>query len=354
MNINSPIRAGMITALYLFLLTSAVPAPTGLLERNMPYSPLITPTLNWNSFLGGGASDRGRGVAVDASGNAYVTGYSATTWQGTISVPPVRPYTGGNDAYAAKLSVGGALSWNTFLGGGGDDLGAAIAEDGTGNSHVAGQSTTTWGNPVDPFAGGLKDAFVAQVGPTGALAWNAFLGGAGTDRATAIALDSSGNTFVAGASDATWGTPVRPYSGGNDAFAGKMNPSGILDWNTFLGGSGDDVVNAIAFDASGKVYLAGSSTATWGTPFRAYTSGSDAFAARLNSGGALDWNGFLGSSGEDYGNGISVDGTGNLYAVGGSSVGWGTPLYTYTGAANNAFVARISTENSLFLPLIAR
>ena len=106
---------------------------------------------------------------------------------------------------------------------------------------------------------------------------------------------------MGGNSNATWGSPERAYTANTDAFAAKLDPSGNLLWNTFLGGSGSDSGSAIAVDASGNVYVGGYSNGTWGSPVRAYTAGYDAFAAKLDSAGNLLWNTFLGGSSTDYG-----------------------------------------------------
>lgn len=98
-----------------------------------------------------------------------------------------------------------------------------------------------------------------------------------------------------------WGTPIRPWSGGADAYVAKFNAMGALLWNTFLGGSQDDYAKGISLDASGNIYLAGESDATWGSPIRPYVNSRDAFAARLDPTGALLWNTFLGGAGFDRG-----------------------------------------------------
>ncbi len=129
-------------------------------------------------------------------------------------------------------------------------------------------------------------------------------------------MDGSGNVYVAGFSAATWGSPVRAYSSGNDAFAAKLSSSGALTWNTFLGGSGWDYGTGIAVDGSGNVYVAGYSPAAWGSPVRAFAADNDAFAAKLSSSGALAWHTFLGGDTRDAGNGIAVDTGGNVYIAG--------------------------------------
>ncbi len=281
---------------------------------------VIDPTLTWNTFLGAGAlnqNDYGQSIAVDGSGNVYVAGMSNVTWGS-----PVRAFsTNGSfyDAFLAKLDSSGNLVWNTFLGGtGGDDYAYGVAVDGSGNAYVSGMSVATWGSPVRAFGGGSTDAFVAKVSSSGTLTWNTFLGGTSSEYGNGVAVDGSGNVYVAGSSytAATWGSPVRANSGGDEAFAAKLNSSGALTWNTFLGSSGNDYGQGIAVDSSGNVYVAGYGNATWGTPVRAYSSGNDGFAVKLSSSGALTWNTFLGGSGWDQANGVAVDGSGNVYVAG--------------------------------------
>ena len=111
-------------------------------------------------------------------------------------------------------------------------------------------------------------------------------------------------------SNATWGNPVRPYTGAYDAFAARLDNNGSLIWNTFLGG-GNDVGNGIAVDAGGNVYVTGTGFETWGNPVRPFSGSLNAFAARLNSSGGLVWNTFLGGGNYDVGTGIAVDSGGN-------------------------------------------
>src|SRR5512140_3784377 len=150
---------------------------------------------------------------------------------------------------------GGVIYWNTFLGSSTLDDGNAIAVEAGGNSYITGESWATWGNPVNPFFGGHGDTFVAKVDSTGSLVWNTFMGGEGGERGCAITVDGSGNLYVAGLSTGAWGSPRRAYVGGygGDGFVAKLDPSGALLWNTFLGGSARDSAFAIAVDASGSV-----------------------------------------------------------------------------------------------------
>ena len=293
--------------------------------------------LIWNTFLGGGGDHSGNAVAVDAVGNVYLTGFSSTTWES-----PVRAFSGGYDAFAAKLDSSGALTWNTFLGSAGTDHGNGVAVDATGNVFVAGFSNVTWGSPVLAYSGG-DAAFAAKLNSSGELVWNTFLGG-GNDSGTGVAVDASDNVYVVGSSAATWGSPVRAFSGNQDAYAAKLDSSGALTWNTFLGSSSEaDVGAAVALDGSGNVYIAGFSAATWGSPDRAFSGGYDAFAVQLNSSGTLNWNAFLGSGASDFGDALAVDSIGNVYVAGDSSATWGSPARAYSGGnLFDAFTAKLN------------
>src|SRR5207248_2098788 len=130
-------------------------------------------------------------------------------------------------------------------------------------------------------------------------------------------------------SHATWGSPVRAFSGDYDGFVTKLDASGNLMWNTFFGGTGHDEGYPIALDGSGNIYVAGASLATWGSPVNAFSGDNDAFVAKLDSTGNLTWNTFLGSSGTDFGYGLAVDGSGNVYVAGYSSATWGSPVTAF-------------------------
>jgi LPXTG-motif cell wall-anchored protein len=260
----------------------------------------------------------------------------------------VRAYDSSYDAFAAKLSSSGSLTWNTFLGGTSDETNSGIALDSSGNVYVGGESTGTWGAPLSAFGGGANDAFAVKLDNSGNLTWNTFVGGSGDDVGVGFAADSSGNVFVGGYSTATWGAPVRAYTGSNDAYAAKLNTSGTLIWNTFLDGSGSDAGLGIAVNSSGAVYVGSNSTASWGSPVNPYTSGTDAYVAKLNSSGSLLWHTFLGGTGSDTGNSVAADNSGNAYLVGGSGATWGSPVRAYS-SGQDASVAKLNDPDSTSL-----
>ncbi|MDX6559596.1 MAG: hypothetical protein QOF72_2645 [Blastocatellia bacterium] len=299
-------------------------------------------TFTWNTFLGGFAIiESATALATDGSGNVYVTGYGNSAWGS-----PVRAFSGDDDVFIAKLDSNGNLIWNTFLGGSRSDLATALAVDGSGNIYVVGFSTATWGSPIRAFSGGY-DAFAAKVDSGGHLIWHTFLGGPGTnsgfDYGRALTIDASGNIYVAGESGAAWGSPVRAYSNDDDAFVARLDANGNLIWNTFLGGFGADAGFGLALDAGGNVYVAGGSNAGWGSPANAYSGYYDAYVAKLDSNGSLGWNTFLGSSAYDFGYGLALDPSGNVYVAGYSTATWGSPVRTFGGGNGDAFAAKLDS-----------
>jgi hypothetical protein len=305
-------------------------------------------TLEWNTFMGSSNWDEGRAIALDTSGNVYVTGFSVGSW-GT----PVNPYAGGFDAFIAKLdATTGALVWNTFMGSGSDDYNLGIAVGTNGKVYVAGQSRASWGTPVNLHAGDYN-AFAAKLDANGALEWNTFMGSGNGDYGFRIAVDASGSAYIVGESSANWGIPVNPYSGNtpyagsNDTFAAKLDANGILVWNTFMGSSGGDYVSGIALDSSANVYVTGYSNVSWGTPVTPHAGNEDAYVAKLDATtGALVWNTFMGSSSGDTGLGIAVDASGNVYVPGYSFSSWGTPVNAHAGGLD-AFAAKLDANGAL-------
>ena len=204
--------------------------------------------------------------------------YSNPTWGN-----PIRPYYGDgkSDVFIAKLDSSGALIWNTFLGGSEDDEIGGIVVDGNGNIYVAGNSSSSWGNPIQAHRNNGADSFIAKLNSSGALTWNTFLGSIGV---TGIDLGGDGNIYLTGSSANDWSianVPLHARSGDVDAYVVKMTPSGSLIWHTFLGGSSQDNASEIVVSADGNIYVAGTSYSTWGNPLRPYIGNfSDGFCCQ--------------------------------------------------------------------------
>ncbi len=192
--------------------------------------------LVYSTYLGGSGTEFGFSIALDGGGSAYVTGriFSAD-FPTTPGAFDVTFHGGGSDGFVAKLnSTGSALAYSTYLGGSGDDHGAGIAVDGVGSAFVAGSTNsadfpTTSGAFSVTFNGGLTDAFVAQLDPTGsALGYSTYLGGSDADFGSSIAVDNAGSAYVTGRTSSanlptTAGAFDTTYHGGpGDAFVTKI------------------------------------------------------------------------------------------------------------------------------------
>jgi hypothetical protein len=320
--------------------------------------------LVYSTYLGGSGYDVSDAIAVDSSGNAYVTGYTQSTDFPTKN--PFQVASGGEvSVFVAKLNpTGSALVYSTYLGGSADDAGYGIAVDSAGNAYVTGATVSTTFPTKNPLqatnGGGGSDAFVSKFNATGsALVYSTYLGGTDVDGGSGIAVDSAGNAYVTGATRST-DFPTTPgafqtaYGGVQDAFVSKLNASGsALLYSTYLGGSGEDESNGIAVDNSGDAYVIGETQST-NFPIlnplkKRLMKPNDAFLSKLNhSGSALVYSTYLGGSGKEFGSGIALDGAGNAYVTG-STASTDFPTVnalqpTYGGGANDAFVAKASIE----------
>jgi beta-propeller repeat-containing protein/ASPM-SPD-2-Hydin domain-containing protein/centrosomal CEP192-like protein len=288
--------------------------------------------LVYSTYLGGTGADNGNGIAVDSSGNAYVTGLTQSlnfpTKNPIQAIPP-----GGSDAFVAKLdSTGSVLVYSTYLGGSGDDTGNGIAADVSGNAYVAGKTGSInfpTKNPLQSASVGGDDAFVAKLDPTGSgLVYSTYLGGSFFDEARGIAVDATGNAYVTGdtsSSDFPTKNPFQPtQNGSTNAFVTKLDPTGsTLVYSTYLGGVSFDQGNGITVDSGGNAYVTGAAqSANFPTknPLQAALKGStNAFVTKFDpTGSVLVFSTYLGGSGNegDLGEGIAVDSTGNIYVSG--------------------------------------
>lgn len=210
---------------------------------------VIDPDLSWSTYVGSSGSDIGNGIALDRLGNAYIAGFTDSGGWATAGAYDTT-YNVSGDIFVAKVSASGSsLLYMTYLGGSGSDVGNGIKVDGAGNAYVTGYTQSSrWATAgaYDPSFNGIRDAFVAKLNPSGsALIYATYLGGAASDAANAIAIDSAGNAYVTGQTAsggwATAGAYQSLYNEGFDGFVAKINPSGgSLGYVTYLGGTGND------------------------------------------------------------------------------------------------------------------
>ncbi len=274
----------------------------------------------------------------------------------------------GDYDHSRRLVIDPVLAYSTYLGGSGGDEANAIAVDNAGNAYVAGETTSTDFPTASPLqganAGGSTfggDVFVSKLNAAGsALVYSTYLGGSGADVAYAIAVDSTGNAYVAGETSSINFPTVSPlqsaYAFGFDGFVAKLNAAGsALVYSTYLGGGSDDQAFAIAVDSAGNAYVAGYTYSTdfpTANPLRSANAGrEDAFVSKLNvAGSALVYSTYLGGSGHDEAFAIAVDGAGNVYVAGyTTSTDFPTagPLQNANAGGNDdAFVAKLNAAGS--------
>jgi hypothetical protein len=349
-------------------------------------------SLVYSTYFGGDWNDAANGIAVDAAGNAYITGSTSSTnfpivnplaFQLVGSINPLLDQiVGTNSAFVAEIGAGGSpLIFSTYLGGNRFDAGEGIAVDPAGNIYVTGFTASTnfpTVNAVDSMLNGgdlpkyknssfPNDAFVAKLAPSGAgLIYCTFLGSTNEDVGYRIACDAAGNAYVTGYS----GSPNFPntatnvpglyahggknYTGSSDfdAFLTKFDPHGAIVYSALFGGKGSDFGYGVAVDAASDAFVVG---ATYSTDFPTNktasalsakkTGGSDIFVTGFNPDAtALLYSGYLGGKKNDFGYNITVDPAGNAYIVG-ETVSKDFPLtnafQTFLNGKSDAILSKI-------------
>ena len=370
---------------------------------------VIDPVLSYSTYLGGSGADGARGIGRDSAGNVYIAG--STNSMDMTSVSAVQPNFGGRtatialpgDGFVAKFSPTGALLYLTYIGGSRDDTVSAIAVDGVGNAYITGATTSLNFPVVNAFQsrfGGAStgvafssgDAFVTKINPAGnKLIYSTYLGGSQDDSGFAIAIDSTGSAYVAGATisgnfpvmGANNGFPIQagnrgsggqtnavcntcngPFWDPGDAFVAKLDPTGSqLIFSTYLGGGNDDVAWSLALDSSNDVYVAGCTLSsnfpvTKGAAQTHYMNNTtinptylgDGFVTELNpTGSALVYSTFVGGTGDDCVTAITVDSTGAVYMTGSTQstdlpVTTGALQPTFAGYATNAIPTAVKQD----------
>lgn len=355
-------------------------------------------SLVYGTFLGGSENDDGRGIAVDGSGAAYVTGEVWSDDYPTTAGAFDTTFNGGNtDVFVTKLNAAGsALVYSTFLGGSGSSYegrDAGIAVDASGAAYITGWTGSddypTTAGAFDTTFDGSLDAFVSKLNAVGSdLVYSTFLGGSDSDQGFAIAVDGSGEVYVTGRTrstdySTTAGAFDTNYNGGTyDAFVTKLNAaSSGLVYSTFLGGDGDYESGwGIAVDGGGVAYITGGTESsnfpttpdafdtTLSDPTcPSYAVCPDVFVTKLNAtGSGLVYSSFLGGGKDDVAEGIAVDQSGAAYLTGltNSSSDFPTTPGAFDPTDNpgsEAFVAKFAVggageiaEYKVFLPAVLK
>ena len=334
--------------------------------------------LVYSSYYGGRGNDIGNGIAINSSGNAFITGETVST-----DLPIYSPYQGSShgltDIFVAKfLPAGNGLVYATYIGGRGDDRATAIAVDAAEAVYITGSTTSPDFATLSAFQTnftGIQDAFVLKLAPTGSwLLYSTYLGGSGggpglPETGTGIAVDSAGNAYVAGATssfDFPLANALQGVHTGSsvDGFVTKLNASGNgLIYSTYLGGSSIDIATSIAVDSTGSVFVGGytASTDFPSTDQTTHSGSYDGFIAHLAADGSrLVDSTLLGGGGSDAVNAIAIR-AGEVYAAGQtSSVNFpaNNPAQPYLAGGMDAFVTKYTLSSAAttgwrFVPIVS-
>ncbi len=357
-------------------------------DRSKPL--VIDPALSYSTFLGGSLTDQAFGITIDSTGNAYVTGTTASA-----DFPGGGAAGGGADAFVSKLNpTGTSLLFTTILGGNAADQGERIVLNGSGSIYLTGRTASTnfpTMNAYDASHNGGDDVFAARLDSAGVLQYSTYYGGAGADHGFGIAVDSAGSMHLTGrtTSDATtFPLSANAFdaifggSGVPDVFVAKINPalsgSAQLVYSTYLGGSSDDQGRGIVVDSADKPYVTGF-TGSLGFPITPGCPGitclmppvqgakagvatvADAFVSKLDPDAltgptSLVYSTFLGGTPTDQGMDLALDASG-VYVTGitsstastfpGTSTSTVQPVYG--GGVNDGFITKMNLTLSALI-----
>jgi len=356
--------------------------------------PLVIDPLLASTFIGGGHLDSVSSIAIDASGNVYVTGgtyssdYPTTAGSFDTSFNGISYIWYGGDTFVSRLSNDlTTLLASTFIGGGQGEMGNSLTIDASGNVYVTGFTTssdypTTAGAYDTSFNGG-SDVFISKFsGDLLTLLSSTLIGGNSGNYSSSLAIDTSGNVYVTGITGSydyptTAGAYDTSFNGGYDVFVSKLSGNlSILLSSTFIGGSneGTDDAYSLSIDTSGNVYITGyTHSSDYPTTAGAYDisfngafggGGADAFVSRLSGDlSTLLASTFIGGDGHDFPSSLSIDTSGIIYVTGSTQfytvrerdpnwIGYPTTAGAYDTTYNgfyDVFVSRLSGDLSTLL-----
>jgi|GEM_PF-6973413 len=314
----------------------------------------------YSTFLGGNGDDYGYGIAVDGSGNVIITGCTESS-DFPLKNPIQNKNAGGRDVFVAKInSEGNSLVYSTYLGGSGNDYSYGLALDGRGNAYITGATYSSdfpKKNSVYGYSG-YFDIFLTKIDPIGNLLYSTYYGGSNNDYAYGIALDTSGNVYLTGATYSTdfpVKNPIKERGGLWDAFLVKVNSEGnevIL--SSYIGGSDNDYGSGIAVDPMENVYLTGyTSSPDFPTenPIQESIAGNyDLFITKISTlKNKIVYSTFLGGGSIDYSRGIALDSKGNVYITGetySSNFPTHNPIQKENGGSWDAFIVKVNSEGN--------
>ncbi len=323
---------------------------------------VIDPILAYSTYLGGNGYDSGFGVAVDASGNIVVTGTTASTNFPTANAFQSQIAGSQNIFITKFNPSGTSLIYSTYLGGKDTDSCEGVALDSSGDAYVTGFTNSPnfpTKNAIQGSRKGVQNIFLSELDPTGNLLSSTYYGGSGQDEAFAIAVDSSGVYVVGNTTSTNYPTKnaFQPQiASADDAFLTKFSPGGSsVVYSTYLGGAGGgSQAYAVAVDSSQSPYVTGQTRSLsfpLMNPFQSQnTAQGTVFVTKFSpTGNALVYSTYLGGSSTESSGGIAVDSSGNAYVTGGTGSNdfpTQNPLQPKNAGMYDVFVTKFNSSGS--------
>ena len=330
----------------------------------------------WATYYGGVGNDRAFSCVNDISGNVYICGSSNSTTGTVIATSGSHQSINGGsyDAFLVKFNSSGIRQWGTYYGGtANSEIGYACAVDGSSNFvYMTGEANSTTANVIATTGshqstfGGIRDAFLVKFNSSGVRQWGTYYGGTGVDIGKSCVVDVANNNiiYVCGETNTPTSTVIATSAshqssngGAYDAFVVQFNQSGVRQWSTYYGGSGDEKSVSCFTDNSSNVYMAGSTQ--FSSPISIATLGSyqptsggpnDAYMVKFNSSGVRQWGTHYGDSGDEVATGACMDLVNNknlIYIVGNTTTNTGTVMASggshqpnYGGGSYDAFLVQ--------------
>ena len=324
---------------------------------------VIDPILQWATYYGGSTAETGGYTTIDASGNVYLCGSTASS-TAIASGGYQTTYGGGTyDAFLVKFNSSGVRQWASYYGGSDDDRGTYCHVDKNNNVYLAGRSMSTssiaTSGAHQTTHGGDFDAFVVKFNSSGARQWATYYGGGNVEEHITCATDTGQNVYLAGTTQSnnnifSTGGFQNVFGGFSDAFLVKFNSSGVRQWGTFYGGTLLEEGGQCAVDKNGSVYLGGTTRSTTniaGSGFQNTISSTarDGFLIKFNPNGTRAWGTYYGGNQDDYGNSVCVDTFLNVYLSGftysTSGIASGGFQNSF-GGSNDAYIVKFNTTGS--------
>ncbi|MCU0360679.1 MAG: SBBP repeat-containing protein [Bacteroidia bacterium] len=330
---------------------------------NPNYELIIDPvTRLWGTYYGGIGQDYGYGTSVDVAGNVYLAGYAESNSGIVIATTGAHQTTHGGsvyDAFIVKFNGNGIRQWGTYYGGSGVDYGGSCCADNLGNIYLSGTTASnlgsaisTFGSHQSAFGGGNTDAYIVKFDGNGIRQWGTYYGGSGEDESTSVKADANGNVYLAGYttsnngnSIATAGAHQTNYGGGTyDAFLVKFNSGGLRQWATYYGDSELEFGNEVTVDGSGHVILVGVTESYTGTAIATGNAHQTAYGGGSKDAFIVKFDGFGSRQWGSYYGGAGDDG-GNGVCV---DAAGNVYLTGYTASNTGTIIATNNSHQSVY------